>query len=75
LLICFLSEPLSNGSDVVNNLHIDRTFALSTKENVAASFDDELQSLPSRRLPPIPEDKLHRVSIIIKDINQKKTGY
>jgi hypothetical protein len=69
LLICFLSETLSNGSDVGNNLHIDRNFALSTKENVAASFDDELQSLPSRHLPPIPEDKLHRVSFVIKDIN------
>ncbi|CAF0792018.1 unnamed protein product [Rotaria sp. Silwood1] len=33
---------------------------MSAKENVAVSFDDERQTIPSRRLPPIPADKLHR---------------
>jgi hypothetical protein len=36
---------------------------MSAKENVAATFDEERRSIPSKRLPPIPEDKLHRVSI------------
>jgi hypothetical protein len=36
---------------------------MSAKENVTTSFDDERRAIPPRRLPPIPEDKLHRVNI------------
>jgi hypothetical protein len=62
LIFFFLSERLPSGNDVVNNLHIDRNLIMSAKENVAAVLDDERRSIPPRRLPPIPEDKLHRVS-------------
>jgi hypothetical protein len=36
---------------------------MPAKENVKTTIDDEQRSIPPpRRLPPIPEDKLHRVS-------------
>ncbi|CAF4300622.1 unnamed protein product, partial [Rotaria sp. Silwood2] len=57
---CHRSERLPNGNDALNNSQIDRNSIMSAKENVAASFDDERRSIPPRRLPPIPEDKLHR---------------
>jgi len=37
---------------------------MSAKENVAAVLDEERRPIPPRRLPPIPEDKLHRVSSV-----------
>ena len=43
-------------------MHVERNLAISTKENVAYTLDEELRTIPPRRLPPIPEDKLHRVS-------------
>ncbi|CAF1335116.1 unnamed protein product [Adineta ricciae] len=48
------AEQLPNGSDDLDK------YTMSSKDNIGTSFDDESQSLPSRRLPPIPADKLHR---------------
>jgi len=46
---------------------------MSSKENVATIFDEEPRTIPPRRLPPIPEDKLHRVSIyFFKNLNTIK---
>jgi hypothetical protein len=36
---------------------------MSVNENVLVTLDEERPAIPPRRLQPIPEDKLHRVSI------------
>lgn len=65
LLSCsgfFFSErPLSNGEGI-HSTNTDRSLVVSGKENVAMSLDEDLHSTPPRRLPPIPEDKIHRVN-------------
>ncbi len=49
---------------------------MSSKENVATILDEERRSIPPRRLPPIPEDKLHRVSIFFfKNLNKIKNSF
>jgi len=53
------SDSISN-EDALNNLHFDRNFVTSTIENVAASIDKEV-----RTIPLMPGDKLHRVCIDI----------
>ncbi|CAF1433784.1 unnamed protein product [Adineta steineri] len=57
---CINPERLPNDNNVLKNLHIDQNLIMLTKENGTYSYDDELQSLPSRSVPSIPEDKLHR---------------
>ncbi|CAF0760568.1 unnamed protein product [Adineta ricciae] len=48
------AEQIPNGSGALDK------YTMSSEDNIATSFDDESRSLPSRRLPPIPADKLHR---------------
>jgi len=57
-----LNERVPSANETLKNLYIDRSFSISTKENIAMSLDEERRVLPPRRLPPIPEDKLHRVN-------------
>lgn len=60
----FPSESLPYDNDLFNKMYLKRDLITSAKENIALSLEDERPSvttIPPRRLPPIPEDKLHRV--------------
>jgi hypothetical protein len=55
----YFSEQVSNDG-ALNKLHIDRNFIISTRDNVAASLENEWRSIPA-----MAGDKLHRVCIFI----------
>lgn len=64
----FPSQSLPYDNDLFNKMYLKQDLITSAKENIALSLEDErtsaktLPPIPPRRLPPIPEDKLHRVS-------------
>ena len=57
----FFSESLSYENETFKKMYLNRDLVTSVKENIALSLEDERPVVPPRRLPPIPEDKLHRV--------------
>lgn len=65
------SERPVSGNDIFNTLQFDPSLIMSAKENVVATIEEELRPIPPRRLPPIPEDKLHRVNILFLNYFQK----
>lgn len=57
-----LNDEIEIDDDPPSNPQSDQILVTSSKDDVVVPMDDKRPVKLPRRLPPIPEDKLHRVS-------------